>query len=394
MRKKTANFTEEDILTFRRAYAIAISTLRDRYTPMGIFAGKYQFSDIWARHSNYAAMGSLLLGDFDIVKQNLKTLFDYMNKDGQIPHRIGQQYQLLKFWGIHAKKPKPRYTEDKSLSITTDNNSLQIILLDRYIELSEDIEFLKSVFEKAKKVINWNFKQDKNNNLLIEEDNYSNWTDSLKRNGTVFYTNVMHFRAVTGFAKCCKRLKKQDEANFYFSLAEKIKKELNNNFWNGDYFIDRIDRVGKKHQQFSTEGNVFAIIFDLATPEQSTLIHKTIENLKLNKGFTTRTCFPKYRFKDVYLPFYFMNLADYHNGLEWLWVGCADAVSKNYSNLTDLARNNLLKIAKKIVEFNNVYEVYDKGKPVQRFWYKSEKWYAWSSGFYVWAAQRLKCHNL
>ena len=81
-------------------------------------------------------------------------------------------------------------------------------------------------------------------------------------------------------------------------------------------------------------------------------------------------------------------MGDYHNGLHWLWIGCIDAVAKFKANNHKQAKHLLFTIAKKIVEFEGVFEVYFEGKPVKRLFYSSEQHFAWSSGLFVWA-----CHE-
>ena len=85
----------------------------------------------------------------------------------------------------------------------------------------------------------------------------------------------------------------------------------------------------------------------------------------------------------------FLKKTYYHNGLEWLWIGCVDAVSKHTSGLKKEAEEIVTKLASKILEFNGVYEVYQLGKPVKRLFYNSESYFAWSSGLFVWACKEL-----
>ncbi|NBV42415.1 hypothetical protein EBR96_06580, partial [bacterium] len=104
---------------------------------------------------------------------------------------------------------------------------------------------------------------------------------------------------------------------------------------------------------------------------------------------STGTRHPKYRAKHIYWPFFLINMSDYHNGLDWLWVGCVDAIAKWRCGLEPEGVDHITKIAHKIIEHNGVFEVYENGKPVRRLFYRSEEWFAWSSGLYVWA-----CHEL
>ncbi len=373
----------------KQAYHKAKTTLQDRYARNGIFAGKSHFSDVWLRDSCYASLGSLSLGDTDIVKTNLTTMLTFMSEQGQIPLRVGQKHMLLKFMGFDANVPEARFTEDKGVSTPTDSNSLFLWVFERYVRVSKDHEFAFECIDKLKLIADWNFTQDINSDFLIEEGHFAGWADSLKKNGTVLYTNVLHFHAMRSVSKLYDLVGQPTQAQHYAHLAECIQENINKKFWNGRYFGDWITLKGEKYDYFSTDGNVLAIILGLATHDQAHSIQRMISEFKMDEGFSTHSNHPKYPLKHIYSLFVPLQMHDYHNGLEWLWIGCADAVSKHSIGLHDEAKALLTRIAHKIVEHDGVYEVYHKGAPVKRFFYKSEQWFAWSSGLFVWA-----CHEL
>ncbi len=378
---------DTDSLT--EAYFTALATLKDRYTPDGIQAGKSHFSDLWIRDSCFASLGCLAIGDYEIVKKNILTMLNYQSPEGQIPLRVGQKWMLLKFLGFDAKTPKARFREDKEISTPTDSNSLLLMIVEKYIQLTDDKPFVLKTFDKLKKAVEWNFTRDSNHDLLMEEGYYAGWADSLKKKGTVLYTNVLHFKAVSSFAYCCEYLGKTAEADHYRYLASCIQDTINRLFWNGHYFIDWIGNDGKKFNYFSTDGNVLAIIFGCANDNQARSIQAHVHQNGLDEGFSTYSVHPRYERKHIYSLFLPIGMGDYHNGLQWLWIGCVDAASKHAVGLTDEAYALMSRIAKKIVEHGGVYEVYHEGNPVKRLFYKSEQWFAWSAGLFVWA-----CHQI
>ncbi len=370
------------------AYDMALANLRERYSDLGIQAGKNHFSDIWARDSLFASLGALSIGDHAVVRKNLKTILSHVHKDGQVPLRIGQKHFLLKLLFGWKGRSEPRFKEDKGVSIPTDSNSLLIIIAEKYMSETKKKTFIRNHFMKFKKVVDWNFTMDHNKDLLMEEGHYAGWADSLKKRGTVLYTNVLHYEAVHSFAKICEALNKKREKERYFQLSEKIKSKINDFFWNGEYYNDWIGKT-KHHTYFSTDGNVMAILFGIADKNRAVQIQKCIAKFGLDHGFTTGTNYPKYKFKHIY-PFFFpLRMNDYHNGLQWLWLGCVDAVTKNMTGMKTEAKELLTGVAKKIIEFKGVYEVYHLGKPLERFFYKSEQGFAWSSGLFVWACRQV-----
>jgi glycogen debranching enzyme len=370
-----------------KAFNMALTTLRNRYTKTGIIAGKTHFSDIWLRDSCFASLGSLSVGDTNIVKTNLTTVLKFIKDDGQIPLRVGQKHMFLKFLGFTGQT-KARFIEDKGVSIPTDSNSLFLIIAEKYISQTNDLQFAEQYFAKLKLAINWNFTMDQDNDLLIEEGPYANWADSLRKRGKVLYTNVLHFAALDSFSKICALVSNKKEATHYNELKNLVKDKINQLFWNGNYFIDWIHK--HKHSYFSTDGNVLAIIFNLADSQQSSSIQQCIHEFDLDHAFSTETNFPKYKGKHIFPLFYPINMYDYHNGLQWLWIGCADAVAKHQAGLTTEAEELLTRMAKKIIKYRGVYEVYYDNKPLKRLIYKSEQGFAWSSGMFVWACKETK----
>jgi len=369
------------------AYDKARMTLRDRYSELGILAGKKHFSDLWARDFCFASLGALGLDDDQSVRRGLETLIEFISPDGQIPLRVGQKNFILKYMGFDAKIPEARYIDDKGHSVAVDNNSLFVILCEMYISKTNDATFVDTHYDAIKKAVMWNFTQDNDNDLLMEEGYFAGWADSVKKEGKVMYTNILHCQAIHSFSALCKRVSSEDES-YFETLARDIKDRITGTFWNGSYYIDWV-MPHYRQDSFSSDGNILAIIFGLASLEQARKIQRHMVESGLNHSFTTGTSYPEYEAHQVYGPFHFMNMADYHNGLEWLWIGCADVVAKWRCELHLEALAHLTKISHKIIEHNGVYEVYDKGKPVRRLFYKSEEWFAWSSGLFVWA-----CHEL
>lgn len=381
--------TEAKTSVVQQAYDIALETLRNRYSTHGIFAGARHFSDIWVRDSMYASLGALSIGDTEIVKTNLTTCLSHCSPSGQVPLRIGQKHFLLKFlFGLTPKVPQSRFTEDKGISIPTDSNPLLVMILDLYLNQTSDYQFAMGHFESIRKVVDWNLYQDIDNDWLVEEGHYAGWADSLKKNGKVAYTNVLHWKAYESFADLCKVLKEPELSDFYQKIADKIKSRINEVFWNGRYFVDWVNDDGKM-QVFSADANLFAIIFGLATHDQGIKIEDYVLEHGLDSGFTIKTCHPGYPSQHIYPPFRFIQMDDYHNGMDWLWIGCVDALAKLKIGRRNEAIGLITRMSEKIIEYNGVYEVYYDGKPVDRVFYSSENWFTWSSGSFVWACNEL-----
>lgn len=375
----------------KEAYRIALSTLRNNYSTNGINAGNTHFSDLWARDSCFACWGSIEVKDFDTVKNNLTSLLRNRHASGQLPIRIGTKHFLLKYIGV-SQLPESRYLEDKYISTPTDQNSLFIISLERYLKASHDTEFCLAHFDAIKEIMDWNFTQDPDNDMLIEEGPYANWADSLDKSGKVLYTNVLHFEALKRFAEICFHLRKKDLGNTYMLLAKDVFHRLNSIFWTGNFYLDWIGK--EAHHFFASDGNLLAIIFGVANKEKRLRIIESMNRFRINQGFCPATNHPKYPISRVYTPYRFINLHDYHNGMKWLWIGCIQVSALHLAGHTQQAMDSLEKISKKILEYKGIYEVYFHGVPVKRLFYHSEKGFAWSAGLFVWACHVTRAMNL
>ena len=73
----------------------------------------------------------------------------------------------------------------------------------------------------------WNFILDSDNDLLMEEEPYAGWTDSLRKRGKVLYTNILHFAAVTGFSQLCGFIENEEAHQHYLKVSKAIKTEIN-----------------------------------------------------------------------------------------------------------------------------------------------------------------------
>ncbi len=105
----------------------------------------------------------------------------------------------------------------------------------------------------------------------------------------------------------------------------------------------------------------------------------------MNEGFALKTAYPAYPLTRIYLPNILLGFADYHSGMLWPWISCFYAVALQKYDKKEAVKT-LEKISSKIIEYQNCYEVYEQnGKPVKRWFYKSEKPFAWFAGSFIYA---------
>ncbi len=378
-----------------QAYQIAVSDLKYCYekrdSQTGILAGRGHFGDYWGRDSFFASLGCLSINDIGIVKKNILLFLKFQKKNGQIPLRIERGNFYLNFFGINfIKKLSPVFLEDKFTSYPPDSSLLLPMIFEAYVRKTSDIKFLKEHYAGIQRAVEWSISTDHNNDWLIEEGHYSTWADSLKKHGNVLYTNVCFFKAAKSMAELSSILGKKFEHIKYSTIAGKIKNKINKEFWNGEYYIDWIDGK-KKHNYFSTDGNVLAVLWGLADRKKSISIINCLKKFRISTPYPSKTNYPSYHFRFAHPILHLIGLGDYHNStVSWIWLGCVSALAKNKYGKKKEAVAILSRISDLIVKHGTVYEIYEKdGRPVKRWFYKAEVPFTWSAGLFVYACNEI-----
>ncbi len=373
------------------AYDIAVRDLRACYGPNGIYAGLNHFKEYWARDSFFASLGSISIDDLDIAKQNLSIFMENINKYGQVPLRIGKTTAQYILYYLNIKKNgknKPIYFIDKSKNIPVDQNSLFTISFYDYIKKSNDIEFLKKNINNIEKIIMWNLRRDIDDDSLIEEKGFCNWADSVNKKGKVLYTNVCHCHALQCASYLFEIADEKKRQEKYLEFYKKTKKRLNELFWAGEHYVDWIYE-DKQYSYFSTDGNILAILWDIADKKRAKNIEEASHIFELH-DVPSECVHPKYPKKYISKMIRLVGLGDYHNGLSWLWLGSISALAKHKVGKEKDAKELMKKISGIIEKYGEVFEVYNKkGEPVRRLLYKSEHPFAWSSGMYLYAYNKI-----
>lgn len=341
------------------------------------------FSDFWARDSFYASWGLLETGEYEQVKSNLELFIRYQKRNGHIPRRIDRFIVLLKYLGlkIRRKKLKPRYT-GVYICPALDANILFIITCYKYIQASDDTEFLNRNSRAILNAMKWLKRYEKKG--LLDEGLFANWADIIIKKGKVLYTNILYAEALDNMGKIGGLLQKSGWKDKYIRKSRAIKKRINRKFWNGNYYVDWICKK-KKYDYFSTDGNVLAMLFDISDKEQNKNIIEYIERYRLDE-IPMKTNYPSYSWWRVKLIMRIVGAPGYqNNSTSWLWLGCIYAVALYRNGYKKKAERIYRKISAKIKEFSKVYELYaSSGAPYKGWYWRSASSFAWSSGLYLW----------
>lgn len=380
----------------QKALKIAARDLRTCYGKNGIYAGTRQFRDYWSWDSFFASLGALELGDFAIVKKNLRHFLAHQRADGLIPFRIGA-YDFIKKYALNIVlklkikfEEQARYIDERNISNPLTSNSTLLIVARAYLEKTKDYFFVKRNFRKLKKALKWVISQDADKNLLLEEEPFSNWLDNIKKRGQILFSNVCHYKATLDFANICQLLREKKLNKKYLRLSEKIKKKIQEVFWNKKFFSDWIDLSGKRHDIFASDGNLLAVLWGVAKPAQVKLINEYMLRHRVSTLDYCRTSWPFYKKRMVTIFFWFINMINYQRKFLWSWINNIDILEKFVSGKKEFAQKKLLNFSQTIIKYNGIYEIYEETKkPVWRWLYKTEQPFAWSAGLFIYVCSKM-----
>ncbi|MEM0360109.1 MAG: amylo-alpha-1,6-glucosidase [Candidatus Diapherotrites archaeon] len=358
------------------AIEIAKRDLRECYTESGILAGRGHFQQYWARDSFFASLGANAIGDFKQSKNNLQLFLDLQDKKGLLP-------------AIISLKLKPKYKPFAFFPPPVDSNALFVIALADYARKSDDKVFIESNFKKVSLSMEWLCKMDRDKDGLIEEGFFSNWADTILKHGKVLYSNCCYYYALKEFAFLADWLGVKMISTEYEKRAETTRLALNIKFWENYYYTDWIGLT--KHNYFSSDGNVLAVAWGIATSDRALKIEEFIEKHGLNQ-VPMKTNYPPYPFWKVVPSLLILPTKAYyyHNGFSWPWIGCMNAIALNKIGLKEQALMELDRLAWQINNYCVTNEIFDKHKrPIDSFLLKSESPFAWTAGLFLKAVDEI-----
>jgi glycogen debranching enzyme len=373
--------------TIRRAYGIAVRDLRACYNPDGIVAGRLHFNAYWARDGFWALFGALALGDDAQALAQLNTFMRYQFPSGKLPVRVEFVGHHVTGYNTLRTRPKVVGRAGGMFSDQIDPTAFFIIAAREYLERTGDLSFCRRFDPVMDRAIRWVEWHDRDGDGIIESYFLADWMDSILKLNKLFNLNVIYYEGLRASA-ALKLVNGAAEAAAQFrQKADRVYDRLQI-FWNGEYFSDWI--WGARRGGFSADGNVLAMLFNIATDAQSRKILDYIHGHGLDATTPLQTCHPVYPPWQVFPMYYLAMIPDYHRTLIWPWLGTLNAVCKNRLGDRTGALADLSRIGEWYLRWNAVNEVYNPdGTPVARLFYRAEVPFAWAAGVYVYAVHSL-----
>lgn len=329
----------------------------DSYT---IMAGYPWFID-WSRDTLIAFEGLLLVTKrYDIARQVLISCTRDINS-GLIPN------------GYSDNDNKPLYN-------SVDSSLLLFEQVQKYLEYTEDYQFIKeNLYDKLKSIIeNYACGIDLDgNNIYLDYDNLivsgteqtqNTWMDAkydgkaiTPRNGKVVEINALWYNALRIMADLENKIGKKANSKQYKELAERTKLSFNDKFYNKKRkcLYDVIGDSKIRPNQLFALSLTYPVV-DIDSEMAKNIFEVVTKKLLNNYGLKTLAKGEE-NYVEVYEGNGFQRDSSYHQGITWVWL-----LGLYYNTLKNMINSQKNKKDKEILEeilndfINNVQKTFTK----------------------------------
>ena len=408
--------TSEERQLICAGYDQALIALRKNITPLGFSACSLDdnevtgtdvnYRSVWARDGAITLVCTIELEDADVraaQKQTLKTLFDQISANGQIPANVRIDTREPDYSGVGG-------------ICSIDSGLWAIIAFYYYVSKTQDFDFLAEYSDRLQRVMNWLSALDSNNDGLLEVPEAGDWTDLFGRSYHILYDEVLWYRANVSFGRLLEFQKTFDRAAEYLRWSQLIRGKILNAFWPSTKTREAPVQVTFAEQQFSLGdssyllaeitpfsfswrcdvlGNILAFLNNVLDVDRARVAFKFMWGVGVNDPWPVANLYPPVQAGDPdWRAYYTVNLLNlpghYHNGGVWPFIGGMWVRFIHRLGLYEAACRELLRLAQlnrlgKNQEWEFNEWVHGRtGKPMGKCYQ------AWSAASYIRACQELQ----
>lgn len=356
-----------------------------------LLAGGHQFHDLWVRDFAMSVGGLLAISREDVVRDSLELIFSLQREDGLLPRVIDNQditsrTILGSAFGFVQEftAPLKGWFDTENKIIVIDGNAAIPWAASRYVKATRDLDFARKWFPAMEKSLAFLEAKYLADGLIANQPAYSDWEDSVNRHGKVALTNEFYLLALQGAADWAALLGQRDRSNAYKAQEIQVAAAFLKQFW---------DPVQKRILNFegdarwTADANFLAVAYQLVPGDtaRDILSHWPAAIW----APLPRTTWPDYADADKDRIVKLVGIADYHDGLYWLWLGAIAAMAERTAGDCTAYNRLLDTMAARISADQALYEVYELDadgttlNPVDRVLYRAEQPFSWSSALLI-----------
>jgi sucrose-6F-phosphate phosphohydrolase len=409
---RTLNAEERELIA--AGYDQALVALRKNITPLGFSACSLadnavtgtdaNYRSVWARDGCFAVVQTIEMDEPDLREAQLltlRTLLEAIAPNGQVPANVRIDTGAPEYSGVGG-------------ICSIDSGLWLIMAVYHYVTTTGDLSVARDYAGPLSRCMEWLEAHDSNNDGLIEVPEAGDWTDLFGRSYQVLYDEVLWYRANVCYGRLLEYQHDFDRAADYLRWSQHIAGRIKASFWpstTGDpkmttAFSDRQASLGDAQYLIAeitpfafnwrcdVLGNVLAFLTNVIDIERARTAFRFMWGVGANQPYPVANLYPAVQSGDPdWRPYYTVNLLNlphhYHNGGIWPFIGGLWVRYVHRLGLHDLARNELVKLARlnrlgrnREWEFNEwVHGV--TGLPM------GKAYQAWSAAAYLRACQEL-----
>jgi GH15 family glucan-1,4-alpha-glucosidase len=363
-----------------------------------LHAGYRNFRESWARDFGFAAYGLLALDQYETVRQTLEAFFWHQTSQGRLPVKLHSLDFVTRYFHSFLGREqstegvlRPKYISAHGAP-SLDGQAMLVISALAYARKAKDVAFLKTHWSELVAAIRWLEGHKTGSAMeLLYQQSFADWADSVARRGYVHYTNVVYWKALSEMSQAAVNLDMLVHSENYKRKAEAVASAIHRRFWSDElgYFI-----TSDSLPHLSSDGNLLAIAWGLATPEQSRTILQCMETAGMAAPVPTRVASSPYPRELIAIENVLAGMANYHTEAAWIWLGAWHVIAELRCGDLVKAKEMLSRMTTVIVRDKQIHEVYGRnGLPMSSLWYKPESPLTWNAGMFIYACKLFEEMN-
>jgi sucrose-6-phosphatase len=410
------SLTSEERHLIATGYRHALIAIRKNITPLGFSACSLadnevtgtdvNYRSVWARDASITVVGTMALEEPDIraaQKATLRTLFDHLAPNGQMPANIRLDDGIPDYSGVGG-------------ICSIDSGLWAIVAFYQYVRKTGDLDLLAEYAGPLDRLMGWLCALDSNSDLLLEIPEAGDWTDLFGRSYHVLYDEVIWYRANVAYGRLLEMQKKFEAASECLRRSQGIRAKILDSFWPSTkpaahpepfHFAQQQAAVGDSsyllaeitpfsfNWRCDVLGNVQAFIANVLDADRARTAFKFMWAVGVNEPYPVVNLYPPVQSGDPdWRPYYTVNLLNlpghYHNGGIWPFIGGMWVRFIHRLGIYEVACRELVKLAQlNRLGMNQEWEFNEwvhsrTGRPMGKCFQ------AWSASSYIHACQDLQ----
>lgn len=341
-------------------------------------AGGHQFQALWTRDFCFSVGGLAQIKRFDVIEDHLRLILKHLRKqDGLAPKYFDSvpilwRYVLLFFNIVKPVKglPKPGYSAGIPPSLGVDANALVVLAAKKLCDLSGNRALWNELLPDLKRAMHY-YSTVLEDHLIVQPK-FSDWQDSVSREGRTLYLNALYLAAL-------KALDPDDPV-----ISKQIVQTLRSV---ETVFRDPASGLFQAVSGFAHIGlecHLILLDYDILDSKTSGELYQKLKASHLWSQTTLPgvPTFPNYPNSQVAWIVRAVGVRHYHDWMVWSWLaGYCAKIARKMGDDTEAKRilRELTRIAERDGEICEIYRPSEKLEPFKAWMYSSERPFSWGA---------------